>query len=50
MGVIGMQGVWQNWTCLAVEIASRDSPNIKLAIYKLSLRGEPLQPILTWKH
>ena len=42
IGAIGVQGFQQNWTCLAVKIASRDSPSGKLATYKLSLRGEPL--------
>ena len=39
IGTIGVQGFRQNWTCLAVKIASRDSPSGKMATYKLSLRG-----------
>ena len=42
MVAMGMQGYQQNWTYLAVEIASRGLPSIKLATYKLSLWGEPL--------
>ena len=39
-GALSVQGVRQNRTYLAVKIASRDSPSVKLANYKL--RGEPL--------
>jgi len=42
MGAMGVQGVRQNRTCLVVKIASLDSPSVKLATYKLSLRSEPL--------
>ena len=44
--VTGATGVQQNWTSLAVKMALRDSPSIKLPTYKRSLRGEPQQPIL----
>ena len=42
MGAMGVQGVRQNRTCLAVKIASLDLPSVKLATYKLSQQGEPL--------
>ena len=29
----GVQGFWENWTCLAVKIASCDLPCVKLATY-----------------
>ena len=42
-----MQDFRQKWTGLAVKMASRDSPSVKLATYKRSLRREPWCPILT---
>ena len=43
MGAIGTTVVhdfWQGWRSLAVRMASCDSPCVKLATYKFSLRGE----------
>ena len=42
-----MQDFRQKWTGLAVKMASRDLPSVKLATYKRSLRREPWCPILT---
>ena len=40
MGVMNIHGFQQRWRCLAVKKASCDSPCVKLATCKLSLRGE----------
>ena len=34
-GATGMHGFQQGWRCLAVKMASCDSPSAKLATYKL---------------
>ena len=41
MSAMGAQGFQQNWAGLAVKMASCNSPSVKPATYKLSLRGTP---------
>ena len=43
IGAIGVQSFRQNSTCLAVKIASRDSPRGKLATYKLRLMKSKIE-------
>ena len=41
MGTMCMQGFQQDCTGLTAKMASRDSPSVKLATYKLSQQDEP---------
>lgn len=40
IGAMGVARFMINGTCLAVEIASRDSPSVELATDMLSVQGE----------